>query len=110
MLRLTWLSTVLALAFLILSCAAPIEKEVENRGKTKADERIQRGAPAMVGSQTVAVIIDGSAVATELDFSESAATIDDDELLVVREPIMARAWKGQFDEMWEEEDNYVGVK
>ncbi|MZP28748.1 hypothetical protein GTO91_03365 [Heliobacterium undosum] len=235
MLRLTWLSTVLALAFLIISCAAPIEKEVENRGRTKADEGVQRSAPAMVGSQTVAngraadgsgaggvqtasppapslsqnpvppvvdwaftrarqhpemllqnligsakstieapvsrinkpeivktlteakkrgavvrvlcdrqeirskaeaealktlkragipvkqnrhkgsmnlktVIVDGSAVATGLDFSERAVAVDDDVLLVVRDPIMAQAWKRQFDEMWEDRDNYEDVK
>ncbi len=56
-------------------------------------------------------IIDNQIVTTgSYNYSESASTRNDEVLLVLRDPTMAKAWEAEFNQIWNDHQEYTAGK
>lgn len=85
------------------------QQEAKSRTQAEALKILREaGIPVKVNSHHglmhLKMTIADSKVATtgSFNYTKAAATVNDEMLVVIRDPAVARAWKAEFDRMWRE--------
>ncbi|MBC9785584.1 phospholipase D family protein [Heliobacterium chlorum] len=88
-------------------------KEAQKKGQRDLLKSLRKaGVPIKINKHNgvmhlTAMIADGDIVATgSCDYSQPSLSVNDDVLLVIKDPILAQAWKNRFELMWDDEENY----
>lgn len=85
------------------------QQEAQSRTQAEALKILREaGIPVKVNSHKglmhLKMTIADSKIATtgSFNYTKAAATVNDEMLVVIRDPAVARSWKAEFDRMWRE--------